>query len=257
MITCYIIILILFILYYNDYIYEGFDVNDISISKTLKLSDNCYKLKKCKDYGVDNPLTNKCINKKNINLIGFDKDKLNDLVTQEQYNKGECCCTTEENCEKYTGKIFCHDFRDFNLTDDICTKYDNDKLFNDFTIEEYLKGDCCNTVVNTCTYFKERLQTAVSDPCINKENISLSGYDVSKYDDIVTEEEFYQNRKCCCIDDCDPSTLQNPDELMCHNFREFKLTDDVCSDTGYDVDELDNDYTIEKYLNGVCCKKTK
>lgn len=136
-----------------------------------------------------------------------------------------------------------------------CIHYDYFTIGN-ISISNKLSLDTSKTCL-TCKNYKNTVKDIPSDPCINRQDIKISGYDTDKYDKIVTEQEF-RNRACCCTnkDNCDPTTLVWYDAMTCDKYANLNIDNDVCntySYNGYDYMVIGNK-TIEEYLNGECCK---
>ena len=117
-----------------------------------------------------------------------------------------------------------------------------------------LSGDNCLT----CSEYKASLAQSQLEPykykCLNTESINLTGYDTDKLNKIVSLKEF-ESGACCCSDEnkCDRSDMKAT--FMCHHFKDYNLDDDVCLETGYDLDKMWNQMTIEGYLEGDCCNR--
>jgi hypothetical protein len=119
------------------------------------------------------------------------------------------------------------------------------------------------SMCKTCKDYNnlQNIKSISDDPCINRQDIKMSGYDIDKYDTIVTKPEFF-NGACCCTDEtnCDPTTLIYSDEMTCDEYALLNLDNDVCKPSdiynGYDY-TVEGIKTIEEYLNGDCCIKAK
>jgi hypothetical protein len=145
-----------------------------------------------------------------------------------------------------------------------CIHYDYFTIGN-ISISKKLNLD--TSMCKTCKDYEKNILRMSSDPCINRHNIKMSGYDVKKYDTIVTDTEFL-NKECCCTDEtnCDPTTLVWYDAMTCNEYKRLNLDNDVCNTGSYDgsddKDDKDDGYdytvegskTIDEYLDGECCK---
>ena len=267
-----ILILLIFLIINNCIHYDYFTIGNISISKKINLDTSMCKT--CRDHmkNISNNLdidVEPCINKNDISLSGYDVKKYKKIVTEKEFKNGACCCTDKTNCSYSTlnrPEYYCIDFESLNLDNDVCKTnskydgYDSEFSYNFKTIDQYLEGKCCKTY-ETCRDHMKNISNNLDidvEPCINKNDISLSGYDVKKYKKIVTEKEF-KNGACCCTDktNCSYSTLNRP-EYYCIDFESLNLDNDVCKTNskydGYDSEFSYNFKTIDQYLEGKCCK---
>ena len=201
------------------------------------------------------------------------KDNLNDLQTK--------CCQNDKNCPN-DYPLICNKKCKAHLNEILtsCSKVSTiEQIKQDVCISCNTPPDNCDTIGNisiskklsldtsmckTCRDRRKKVTPPPDDPCINKDDIKMSGYDVKKYDKIVTDTEF-RKKECCCTDktNCDPTTLARYNEMTCNQYKRLNLDNDVCNTGSYDgSDDEDDGYdytvegskTIDEYLDGECCK---
>ena len=254
----------IFLIINNSIYYDYFTIGNISISKKLSL-DTSKTCLTCKDYEKNIKIIaeDPCINRQDIKMSGYDTDKDDTIVTDTEFRNGACCCTDETNCDPTTltrPEYMCNDYKILDLKNDVCKtnlKYDGyDPMAAFKTIEEYLNGECCKKA-KTCKDYEKNIKSIPEDPCINRQDIKMSGYDTDKDDTIVTDTEF-RNGVCCCTDEtnCDPTTLTWYAGMTCDQYERLDLDKDVCNTNpkydGYNY--TGNNKTIYEYLDGECCK---